>query len=95
MSTPEQRMRMAKKVVDFGASRDKKGHLRVYKLPPRDGGGRYEVAGINERFNKAVADRLVDLIEAGDYDRAEELAAYAGRRRRLAPRRERHRRGRG
>jgi hypothetical protein len=67
MSTPEQRMRMAKKVVDFGASRDKKGHLRVYKLPPRDGGGRYEVAGINERFNKAVADRLVDLIETGDY----------------------------
>src|SRR5262249_9949166 len=41
---------------------------------PDDGGGRYEVAGINERFNKAVADHLVELIEAGDYDRAEELA---------------------
>jgi lysozyme family protein len=43
-------------------------------VPPGDGGGRYQVAGINERFNKAVADRLVDLIEAGEYDRAEELA---------------------
>jgi hypothetical protein len=45
----------------------------LQQLPPGDGGGRSEVAGINERFNKAVADRLVDLIEAGDYDRAEEL----------------------
>lgn len=74
MSTPEQRMAMARKIVDFEARRDKKGHLQVYKLPAWDGGGRYEVAGINERFNKAVADRLVELIEAGDYDRAEELA---------------------
>jgi hypothetical protein len=33
MSTPEQRMRRAKQIVDFEASRDKKGHLQVYKLP--------------------------------------------------------------
>ena len=45
MSTPEQRMRMAKQIVDFEARRDKKGHLQVYKLPAWDGGGRYEVAG--------------------------------------------------
>jgi peptidoglycan hydrolase-like protein with peptidoglycan-binding domain len=75
MSTPEQRMKMAKKIVDFEASRDKKGHLQVYKLPPGDGGGRYEVAGINERFNKVVADRLVELIAAGEYGHAEELAS--------------------
>ncbi|MGE5261661.1 MAG: peptidoglycan-binding protein [Actinomycetota bacterium] len=74
MSTPEQRMKMAKQIVDFEASRDKKGHLQVYKLPPGDGGGAYEVAGINERYNKAVADRLAELIDAGEYDRAEELA---------------------
>jgi hypothetical protein len=74
MSTPEQRMKMAKAIVDFEARRDKKGRLQVYKLPAGDGGGRYEVAGINERFNKEVCDHLVDLIEAGEYDKAEALA---------------------
>jgi peptidoglycan hydrolase-like protein with peptidoglycan-binding domain len=74
MSTPEQRMQMARQIVDFEARRDKKGHLQVYKLPADDGGGRYEVAGINERDNKEVCDHLVDLIEAGKYDEAEELA---------------------
>ena len=74
MSTPEQRMRMAKQIVDFEARRDKKGHLQVYKLPAWDGGGRYEVAGINEKYNKEVCDHLVELIEAGKYDKAEELA---------------------
>jgi peptidoglycan hydrolase-like protein with peptidoglycan-binding domain len=74
MSTPEQRMKMAKQIVDFEARRDKKGHLQVYKLPRGDGGGAYEVAGINERYNKAVADRLAELIDAGEYDRAEDLA---------------------
>ncbi len=74
MSTPEQRMKMAKAIVDFEARRDKKGRLLVYKLPAGDGGGRYEVAGINERFNKAVCDHLVDLIQAGEYDKAEALA---------------------
>ena len=44
MSTPEQRMRMAKRIVDFEARRDKKGHLQVYKLPAWDGGGRYELS---------------------------------------------------
>jgi peptidoglycan hydrolase-like protein with peptidoglycan-binding domain len=74
MSTPEQRMKMAKQIVDFEARRDRKGHLQVYRLPRGDGGGRYEVAGINERFNKEVCDRLVELIEAGAYDKAEALA---------------------
>jgi hypothetical protein len=74
MSTPEQRMRMAKQIVDFEARRDKKGHLQVYKLPAWDGGGRYEVAGINEKYNKEVCDHLVELIEGGEYDKAEELA---------------------
>jgi hypothetical protein len=55
MSTPEQRMRMAKQIVDFEARRDKKGHLQVYKLPDWDGGGRYEVAGINEKYNRKSA----------------------------------------
>jgi hypothetical protein len=62
-------MRMAKQIVDFEARRDKKGHLQVYKLPAWDRGGRYEVAGINEKYNKEVCDHLVELIEAGEYDR--------------------------
>jgi hypothetical protein len=27
------------------------------------------VAGINEKYNKEVCDHLVELIEAGEYDR--------------------------
>src|SRR5512143_543405 len=74
MSTPEQRMAMAKKIVEFEAERDKKGHLVVHKLRPDDGGGRYEVAGINEKYNEEVCDHLVELIEAGEYAKAESLA---------------------
>ena len=36
--------------------RDAKGHLKIYMLPAGDDGGRYEVAGINERYNKDTAD---------------------------------------
>jgi peptidoglycan hydrolase-like protein with peptidoglycan-binding domain len=75
MSTPEQRIAMAKKIVDFEAERDKKGHIVVHKLKSDDGGGRYEVAGINERYNKEVCDQLVALVEAGEFDRVESLAA--------------------
>jgi peptidoglycan hydrolase-like protein with peptidoglycan-binding domain len=74
MSTPEQRMAMARAIINFEARRDKKGRLQVYKLPAGDGGGRYEVAGINEKYNKEVCDHLVALIEAGQYDKAEALA---------------------
>src|SRR5262249_20681266 len=42
--------------------------------PPGDGGGRYEVAGINERFNKALCDELVALIQSGQQDEAERRA---------------------
>lgn len=74
MSTPDQRKKMARAIVDFEARRDRQGHLVVYQLPPADGGGRYEVAGINERYDKPVADKLVGLVEAGKYDEAENVA---------------------
>ena len=45
MSTAEERRRMAAAIVNFEARRDVQGHLKVYQLPPGDGGGRYEVAG--------------------------------------------------
>ena len=71
MSTQEQRTRMAKSIVDFEARRDGKGRLAVYALPEGDGGGRYEVAGINDRYHKAEVDHIVALIEAGRHDEAE------------------------
>jgi hypothetical protein len=74
MSTPEQRHRMAAEIVNFEARRDAQGHLAIYKLPKGDGGGRYEVAGINERYNKDTADALVDLINQKRFDEAEVMA---------------------
>jgi peptidoglycan hydrolase-like protein with peptidoglycan-binding domain len=74
MSTPEERRRMAAAIVNFEARRDAQGHLKVYKLPRTDGGGRYEVAGINEHYNKATADVLVALVEQRRFAEAEALA---------------------
>ncbi|MEM9763962.1 MAG: hypothetical protein AAF968_15890 [Pseudomonadota bacterium] len=65
---------MAEAILTFEARRDRNGHLEVYRLPPGDGGGRYEVAGINERYHKDEADHLVSLIEAGRHDEAEAFA---------------------
>ena len=69
-----QRTLMAQKIVDFEARRDRQGRLAIYRLPPGDGGGRYEVAGINERYHKEEADHLVALIRAGRHDEAEQYA---------------------
>jgi peptidoglycan hydrolase-like protein with peptidoglycan-binding domain len=65
---------MAQKIVDFEARRDQQGHLQVYKLPKDDGGGDFEVAGINERYHPDDAKHLAKLVEAGRYREAEELA---------------------
>ena len=72
-STP-QRLKMAQAIVDFEARRDSRGKITVYYLRPEDGGGRYEVAGINDRYHRQEADKLVELIEAGRPDEAERLA---------------------
>jgi lysozyme family protein len=74
VSTAEERLRMAKSIIDFEARRDAKGHLQVYKLPAGDGGGTYEVAGINDRYHPAEAAHLAELVKAGRYDEAEKEA---------------------
>ncbi len=74
MTTPAERLKMAKAIVDFEARRDSKGRLTVYHLPANDGGGRYEVAGINERYDHDAVIELVKLIEDHKWDEAE---AYA------------------
>ena len=65
MSTAEERLRMAKSIIDFEARRDAKGRLQVYKLPAGDGGGTYEVAGINDRYHPVEAAHLAQLVKAG------------------------------
>jgi lysozyme family protein len=74
MSSSANRLRMAVKILDFEARRDSRGRLKVYHLPPGDGGGTYEVGGINERYHPAQAARLRELVEAGQYDDAENYA---------------------
>ena len=74
-ASPSERLAMAKIIVNFEARRDAQGRLMVYRLPPDDGGGRYEVAGINERYNTTVCDELVALVQAGRQQEAEQRAA--------------------
>lgn len=58
-------------LLDTEARRDRAGRLAVYALPAGDGGGTFEVAGINDRYHKTQAWRLRRLIEGGEYARAE------------------------
>lgn len=74
MSTPTQRLAMAKEIVNLEARRDHAGNLDIYRLPSDDGGGRYEVAGINEKYNPTQAARLRDMILSGQYVAAENYA---------------------
>ena len=74
MTTPEQRQQMAAAIVDFEARRDAAGHLMVYHPPTGDGGGAYEVAGINARYNRSTAKTLAGLIGQRRFDEAERLA---------------------
>lgn len=66
-------MWMAMAIVEFEA-RLVHGHLAIYILPKSDGGGAYEVAGINERFHPEEAEHLAQLINEGRYDDAEQQA---------------------
>jgi hypothetical protein len=72
--TRDMRRRMAKAIIDFEARRVN-GKLAVYRLPSNDGGGRYEVAGINDRYHPQQAAKLKALIEAGKHSEAELAAA--------------------
>lgn len=53
-------------------ARRKAGKLAVYKLPAADGGGTFEVAGINDRYHPGMARRLANLIADGRHEQAEE-----------------------
>lgn len=74
MSSQEQRLKIAHQILDWEARRDSHGHLMVYDLPPDDGGGKYEVAGINEKYHPEEAALLKKLIDEEKFKEAEELA---------------------
>ncbi len=65
---------MAGAIVDFEARRDKEGRIAIYKLPPGDGGGSYEVAGINDKYHPEECAELMALINSGQHAKAEALA---------------------
>lgn len=60
-------------IVSVEARRNAKGHLQVYPLPKADGGGTYEVAGINDRYHPAQARILKDLVESKRFAQAEQF----------------------
>ena len=65
----------ARKIVDYEARRDAKGHLKVYYLPSGDGGGSREVAGINDRYHPEALDQIELLLAQERYEEAEDVAA--------------------
>lgn len=70
-ATDKQRLAMAAAIVNYEARRDARGRLMVYELPSWDGGGSFEVAGINDRYHPQMAHKLRDLVEDGRHDEAE------------------------
>lgn len=74
MTDAEIQRAFAQHTLDVEARRDGQGRLRVYYLPAGDGGGEFEVAGINDRYHPQQAHVLKRLIEGGQHAQAEESA---------------------
>jgi len=68
---PPHELEIAKHILDSEARRDKSGRLSVYRLPAGDGGGTFEVAGINDRYHPEAATRIAELIGKKQYTKAE------------------------
>lgn len=51
----------AMKTVDFEARKDKDGNPVIYELPAGDMGGKYEVAGINDKYHPEAFKRISAL----------------------------------
>jgi hypothetical protein len=65
----------AYKIIQYEGRFDKNGNLMVYKLPSGDGGGKYEVAGINDRYHPQAAAALKGMVERGEHQKAKEYAS--------------------
>jgi len=72
---PDTRDIMGARILYFEARRDAHGRLAVYDLPEGDGGGSYEVAGINNKYHPQPARKLRRMIENKEFQAAEDFAA--------------------
>lgn len=73
-SRPPYQLQIGQWIVNVEGRRNKVGQLVVYPIPKGDGGGKYEIAGINDRYHPAMAKHLRGLIELGQAQLAEETA---------------------
>lgn len=71
ISTPAERLEMADFILKSEARRDKMGRLKVYPLPKADGGGTFEIAGINDRYHPKAANYLKSLLDNNKHASAE------------------------
>lgn len=71
---PAYQLKIGQFIVNCEARRDAKGRIAIYQLPNGDGGGTYEIAGINDRYHPHTAEHLRELITNGKQDVAENLA---------------------
>jgi lysozyme family protein len=63
----------AMETVKFEGRFDHNGNLTIYKLPDGDGGGSYEIAGINDKYHPEEFKRISSLPAE---ERAKEAARY-------------------
>lgn len=70
------RDQMGQHILQVEGRFDRQGRLMVYQLPKDDGGGSFEVAGINERYHRAKANELRRLINNGYHAKAEREAVH-------------------
>ncbi len=76
-ATTEDKRLWANWIIEKEARRDSRGNVMVYRLKQGrdgDGGGTYEVCGINDRYHPEPAKKLRRLIESGRPSEAEEYA---------------------
>lgn len=65
---------IGKFIVKMEGRRDSNGNLTIYKLPSGDGGGDFEIAGINDKYHFGEAMKLKKMIEEGKFEEAENEA---------------------
>lgn len=71
---PAQRIEVAQWIVNAEARRDAKGRIRIFKLKPADGGGKFEYAGINDRYHPEVLAEIRGVLNHGLHAQAETAA---------------------
>lgn len=64
-------------MCSFIMQSESNGSLAVHKLPAGDGGGEYEVAGLNQRDDNAELQHVIALMKEGKRDEAMQYVAAA------------------